>query len=128
MKKILSIIFILIISTGCNNNSQKEVAYQKITCNKMETLVKDGAILIDVRTEEEYNTGYIKKAINISSVDIMNKIETEIPDKKTAIIVYCKSGGRSKDIAESLIDKGYENVYDLGSINNCIDENIWIPK
>lgn len=126
MNKILFILLILIVSTGCNLN--QEITYKEITCSKMKSLVDDGAILIDVRTEAEYNTGYIEHAINMSSTTIMDNIENEISDKKTIIILYCKSGGRSKTIAKSLIDKGYKNVYDLGSINNCIDENIWIPN
>lgn len=127
MKKILFLLLILIINTGCNSN-QKAITYKTITCNEMTELVNDGALLIDVRTEEEYNNGHIDGSINMSSTSIMDNLANVIKDKNTKIIVYCQSGGRSKNIADKLIAEDYKYVYDLGSINNCIDENIWIPN
>jgi rhodanese-related sulfurtransferase len=127
MKKILKILLIILITTGCskgNNINQ----YKDIDCNESKELIRDGAILIDVRTEAEYNTGYIEGAINISSENIMDIIDETIVNKEVKIIVYCQSGGRSTKVAEKLINEGYKNVYNLGGINNCVNENTLIPK
>jgi Rhodanese-related sulfurtransferase len=123
MKKILVIVLMILILTGCSKKEQ--IVYKAVTCDEMQTLVEEGATLIDVRTEVEYNTGHLNGAINMSSTDIMGIIENKIKNKETKIVVYCQSGGRSKMIADKLIEVGYKYVYDLGSINNCTDSNIW---
>ena len=77
------------------------------------------SIIIDVRTIEEYDSGHIKGSINIPIDTIeLEKLEQVISSKENNIIVYCRSGNRSKKAAQLLVDLGYTNVYDLGSINN----------
>jgi rhodanese-related sulfurtransferase len=82
------------------------------------SLQADGAIIVDVREEEEYKEEHLDEAINIPYTAITDRI-SKYADKDTKIIVYCKSGVRSNKAANSLIEAGYKNIYDLGSISNC---------
>ena len=117
MKKFL-IVFSLVFLTACTGNLTDNLS-NKVDCNEMKDLVEEEAILIDVRTKEEYADGHLEGSINMDSTTIMNDIETKIPDKDTKIVVYCRSGNRSSSTLKKLKEKGYTNVYDLGSISNC---------
>ena len=75
-----------------------------------------GAILLDVRTEEEYATGHIPGAICISNDEIGEKADAMLPDKEQMIYVYCRSGNRSQQAAQALCDLGYTNVTEMGGI------------
>lgn len=72
--------------------------------------------LIDVRTPEEYKEGHIKGSILIPLSELNEKIESSVKDKNSEIIVYCRSGNRSKTASYELLELGYKNVYDLGGI------------
>lgn len=116
MKKVLLLIVCLLFLTSCG---EEKVEVQSIDCITKNAYVSEGAILIDVRTSLEYDQEHLKDAINISVETIANEIEEEVPDKDTKIIVYCRSGNRSATAAQTLVDMGYKNVYDLGAITNC---------
>jgi len=73
------------------------------------------AILLDVRTEEEYKEGHIDGSVNIP-LQIINKVLNEYPDKSTAIYVHCRSGVRSLQAAKYLESMGYKNIIDIGGI------------
>lgn len=88
--------------------------YKKIEYNVAVELMKNEHILIDVRTKEEYESGHIKGSINIP-LDIIKSVNY---DKDKVLIVYCRSGRRSKMAADILLELGYKNVYDLGSITS----------
>lgn len=122
MKKI-TILFILSFLL-CSCSSKEEVKIKVVPCNKIEELINNNAILIDVRTKEEYETDHLPTAVNIPYTDIASKIQEISEDKEDPIIVYCQSGTRSNIAAHTLIDDGYTNVYDYGSINNCKDLTI----
>lgn len=74
------------------------------------------AVLLDVRTEDEFDSGHIPGSILLPLGDIKDKISNVIPDKDTIVIIYCRSGNRSKTAAELLVELGYKRVYDLGGI------------
>ena len=118
MRKTVILIIACFLLCGCGE-TKKEATIQKIDCAKTQELVNDGAILVDVRSVFEYEHYHLDNAINIDVQVIENVIEEQIPDKKTKIIEYCQSGSRSNNAANILIEKGYTNVYDLGSIDNC---------
>lgn len=74
-------------------------------------------LLLDVREEEEYITGHAINAVLFTLADICRETAEElIPDKKTPLMVYCRSGARSRAAAEILNDLGYETIYDLGGL------------
>lgn len=117
--KKLVIIILIIILCGCTNGKKNAHVVKKIDCEEKDSLLLDGAVLIDVRTNSEYEILHLDGAFNIGYNLIEKKIESIVSSKDTKIIVYCQSGARSSIAAQTLIDLGYENVYDLGSIDNC---------
>ena len=108
-KKIISLMVCVLLLTACGTG------YQTITENEAMPLIEKNAVIIDVRTGSEFATGYIDGAINIP-VDTISSINY---DKDTVIILYCASGMRSTRAAQTLVDLGYTNVYNLdgGLIN-----------
>jgi len=124
-KRIILILLIscLFIISGCEKKEEnKEIEPGKVTCNQKNTIINDNkdAVLIDVRSDNEYKEGHIDKAINIPYDKITSEITKYSNIKKdTPIIVYCKSGTRSAKAAESLKKAGYTKVYDLGAKSNC---------
>ena len=116
MKKILLLGLCMICLTAC---SEEKVEVQSIDCITKNAYVSEGAVLIDVRSSLEFEQGHLNNAINIDVEAIAEYIEDEVPNKDTKIIVYCRSGNRSATAAQTLIDMGYTNVYDLGAMSNC---------
>ena len=111
-KKIISLIVCVLLLTAC---SGENITYKTITENEAMPLIENEAVIIDVRTVDEYNTGHIVDAINIP----VDNISSLSYDKDQTIIVYCASGRRSANAAQKLIDLGYTKVYNLdgGLIN-----------
>lgn len=92
--------------------------YEKISPNEAYNIMKNSknVIVIDVRSEEEYNLGHIENAISIPLSDLNAKVEKIIISKDEIILVYCRSGIRSEAAARELIELGYSYVYDMGGI------------
>lgn len=117
MKKLIAIATcLLFVITGCNSKEDSQV--KKVTSDEVIELLKEDAILLDVRSESEYNEGHIPESILLNVSDVEDKIKGISSDYDQAIIVYCRSGNRSAKAAQTLIDMGYHNVYDLGGITN----------
>lgn len=123
MFKISKLIALLIVSmiifSGCSNIPEKtDSDYKKISAEDAKTRMdKDkNVIVVDVRTLEEYNEGHIENAILIPNETIQDKPPEQLPDFDAEILIYCRSGNRSQQAAEKLIDLGYTNVYDFGGI------------
>lgn len=94
-----------------------DTAYKTISPAEAKDLIgSEGVILVDVRTSEEYEQEHIPQAILLPVDDISRKAQSLLPDKDPVIIVYCRSGRRSKIASAELIDMGYKRVYDLGGI------------
>jgi rhodanese-related sulfurtransferase len=94
-----------------------QAEYKKITPDEAKTLIDGGEyILLDVRTQEEYDEKHIAGAKLLPYDEISDKAETELPDKDAPILLYCRTGRRSKTAAETLIGLGYTNVLDFGGI------------
>lgn len=117
MKKICLALFILILSSSCIFS--KGEGYKRISMDEAKTLMEkeEGYILLDVRTKGEYESGYIPGAINIPLSDIDEKIISFLPDKSQMILVYCRSGNRSREASDKLSKLGYTNVLEIGGIN-----------
>lgn len=117
MKNICLALFILILSSSCIFS--KGEGYKRISMDEAKTLMEkeEGYILLDVRTKGEYESGYIPGAINIPLSDIDEKIISSLPDKSQMILVYCRSGNRSREASDKLSKLGYSNVLEIGGIN-----------
>ena len=91
----------------------REIEENDIGLDELKQFQKEGAIIIDVRSPQEYEEGHIDGAISIPEYEIKRKIENVIPDKTKNIAVYCCSGGRSKKAQKLLKKLGYDHVYNL---------------
>lgn len=101
---------------GCLNGGS--ATYEQISGAEAKALMdsESGYIIIDARTQEEYDQGHIPGAILIPEYEIADRSEKELPDKEQLILVYCRSGRRSKIAAEELVKLGYSNVKEFGGI------------
>ncbi len=124
MKKVKGLIIMLLISlslfgmTACSGENGKSLTYEQITAEQAKTIMdtEKDYIIIDARTEEEFAEGHIKNAILIPEYEIAERAEKELPDKEQLILVYCRSGRRSKIASEELVKLGYTNVKEFGGI------------
>lgn len=116
----LAIVVLLIacVFTGQANQKTEEVSYMNITAEQAKEIMdtEKEYVILDVRTEEEYAEGHIPNAILIPDYEIEAKAEELLNDKNELILVYCRSGRRSKLAAERLIELGYTNIKEFGGI------------
>ena len=101
---------------GCSDGGS--ATYEQISGAEAKALMdsESGYIIVDARTQEEYDEGHILGAILIPEYEIADRAEKELPDKDQLILVYCRSGRRSKIAAEELVKLGYTNVKEFGGI------------
>ena len=101
---------------GCSDGGS--ASYDQISGAEAKALMdrESGYIILDARTQEEYDAGHISGAIMIPEYEIADRAEKELPDKDQLILVYCRSGRRSKIAAEELVKLGYTNVKEFGGI------------
>lgn len=92
--------------------------YQQITQEKAKEMMQadDGHIIVDVRRQDEYDSGHIPDAILIPNESIDKEQPKELPDLDQIILIYCRSGRRSKEASQKLADMGYTNIYEFGGI------------
>ncbi len=117
MKRIItSLLAILFIMTGCKGETA--VTYEQITQKEAKEIMdtRTDFWIVDARTQEEFAEGHIKDAILIPEYEIAERAEEELPDKNKLILVYCRSGRRSKIASEELVKLGYTNVKEFGGI------------
>lgn len=102
---------------GCSSGGGA-LSYEQINGAEAKALMdkESGYIIIDARTQSEYDEGHIPGAILIPEYEIAQRAESELPDKNQLILVYCRSGRRSKIAAEELVKLGYTNVKEFGGI------------
>lgn len=116
MKKTLIVLLVLILLGGCTVEENK-MEYKRITAEEAKEIIdKEEVIILDVRTPEEYKDEHIKDALLIPDYELKNSADSKLPNKDEKILVYCRSGNRSKTAAKLLIDMGYTNVYEFGGI------------
>ena len=101
------------------SQSPKENLYEMITQEKAKEIMdsRQKYTLLDVRTQQEYDEKHIEGAYLIPDYEIESRAEKELPDKDALILVYCRSGSRSKKASEKLANLGYTNIKDFGGIN-----------
>ena len=113
---IMSILFSLFGLTACSNGGAN--SYEQITPQAAKTIMdtESDYVIIDARTDEEFAEGHIENAILIPEYEIADRAEKELPQKDALILVYCRSGRRSKIASEELVKLGYTNVKEFGGI------------
>ena len=118
MKKLLPIFITALLLVGCAAPAEREVSYRQITMDEAVAMMEEeeGYIILDVRTAAEFDEKHIPGAINIPNEAIGIDAIPELPDKDQLILVYCRSGNRSKQASEKLVKLGYTNVVEFGGI------------
>ena len=120
MKKRIFLLLAVMILTACGQDKENNqgAVYVNITAEEAKQIMdsEEGYIILDVRTQEEYDQGHIPGAIMISHEEIAEKAEGVLTDKEQLILVYCRSGRRSKIAAEALVELGYTNIKEFGGI------------
>ena len=101
-----------------------KTSYRQITADEAAQLMQEetGFVLLDVRTQEEYASGHIPGAICIPNETIGSEEIPELPDKDQLILVYCRSGNRSKQASHKLAEQGHTTVVEFGGINGWTGE------
>ena len=119
MKRIIPFLIALLLLAGCGAKSS-EATYRQITMEEAVTMMEEesGYIILDVRTAQEYSEKHIPGAINVANESIGTEDIPELPDKDQLILVYCRSGNRSKQASEKLMKLGYTNIVEIGGINS----------
>lgn len=109
----LTLMLGLCIFVGCSGDG-----YETLTAKEAKTMMdtKTNYVIIDVRRDDEFASGHIKNAINLPNETIADVAEEKLPNKDQLILVYCRSGKRSKESCEKLVDLGYTNVKNFGGI------------
>ena len=97
-------------------NKKTKIGFVSLGCSKNLMDTESDYIIVDARTEEEYAEGHIPGAILIPEYEIADRAQSELPDKDQLILVYCRSGRRSKIASQALADLGYTNVKEFGGI------------
>lgn len=121
MKKRILVLTAALLLSGCTASPEEsggKINYQQATAAEAVSLMdtEEGYIILDVRTREEYENEHIPGAICIPNETIGAKEIPELPDKNQLILVYCRSGNRSKQAAEKLAALGYTNIVEFGGI------------
>ena len=127
MKKLIPILLSALMFTGCaaTNNSQTNT-YRQIAMDEAVDMMaqETGYIILDVRRPDEFAAGHIPNAINVPNESIGTSEISELPDKNQLIMVYCRSGRRSKEAAEKLVKLGYTNIVEFGGILDWKGETV----
>ncbi len=119
---------LLVLLAGCASGTREQEmeggggsmadGYTRISQDEARVMMAedDGHIIVDVRRQDEFDSGHIPGAVCIPNEGIGTKQPEELPDKEQVILVYCRSGNRSRQAAQKLYDMGYTNVYEFGGI------------
>ena len=123
MKKIILLLPVIFMLTGCTLLSESD-DYRQIEMEEAVIMMEEETdyIILDVRTWEEYAEKHIPGAICIPNETIENDEPEELPDKNQLILVYCRSGNRSKQASQKLAEMGYTNIVEFGGINDWTGE------
>ena len=127
MKKLIPILLSALMFTGCaETNNHQTNTYRSITMDDAVTMMaqETGYIILDVRRPDEFAAGHIPNAINVPNETIGTAEIPELPDKDQLIMVYCRSGRRSKEASEKLVKLGYTNIVEFGGILDWKGETV----
>ena len=120
MKKLIILLLAVMMFTACGQDKENDqgAVYVNITAEEAKAIMdtEEGYVILDVREQDEYDAGHISGAILIPYTQIEAKANEMLPDKDQLILVYCRSGRRSKIAAEALAELGYTNIKEFGGI------------
>ena len=119
MKKLIPILLSALMFTGCAGTSNHQTnTYRSIKMDEAVAMMEQetGYIILDVRRPDEFTAGHIPNAINVPNESIGTDEIPELPNKYQLIMVYCRSGRRSKEASEKLVKLGYTNIVEFGGI------------
>ncbi len=118
MKKLIPILLFALMLAGCAGAGNRTNSYRQISMDEAVAMMEqeNGYIILDVRTPAEFAEKHIPNAINIPNETIGTDEISALPDKDQLIMVYCRSGRRSKEAAEKLVKLGYTDVVEFGGI------------
>ena len=120
IKRLLPFILSLMLLSSCGTLGSSSSGYRQISMDEAVAMMKDekNYIILDVRRPDEYAKGHIPGAINVPNEEIGTAEIAELPDKSQLILVYCRSGRRSKEASEKLVKLGYTNIIEFGGIQD----------
>lgn len=126
MKKLIPIVLSALMLSGCAGAGNQTNSYRQITMDEAVAMMEQesGYIILDVRRPDEYATGHIPNAINVPNENIGTDEISQLPNKDQLIMVYCRSGRRSKEAAEKLVKLGYTNIVEFGGILDWKGETV----
>ena len=126
MMKWIPFLMMLVLFAGCAAPGRAVPGYRQISMDDAIAMMKEdsGYIILDVRTPEEFRAGHIPGAINVPNETIGSDEIPQLPDKGQLILVYCRSGNRSKQASEKLAALGYTNIVEFGGINDWPGETV----
>ena len=120
VKKLIWILLAVMFLTACGQTAEndREAIYMNISAEEAKAMMdsEEGYIILDVRTQEEYDQGHIPNAVLLPLDDIEGKAPVVLPDRDQLLLIYCRSGRRSKLAAETLVELGYTNIKEFGGI------------
>ncbi len=120
--KIIPILLVVLLLAGCTalTGTDNGATYKQISMSEAVNMMEneDGYIILDVRRPDEFAAGHIPNAINVPNESIGYDDISELPDKDQLILVYCRSGNRSKQASQKLVNLGYTNIVEFGGIND----------
>ena len=125
MKKLFPILMVMLLLVGCSVPAESG-SYRQINGSDAIAMMEEKTdyIILDVRTAEEFKEKRIPGAINVPNETIATEEIPELPDKEQLILVYCRSGNRSKQASEKLAVLGYTNIVEFGGINDWPGETV----
>ena len=120
IKRLLPFILSLTLLSSCGAPGGSSLGYRQISMNEAVKMMKDekNYIILDARRPDEFAEGHIPGAINVPNEEIAAAEIAELPDKSQLILVYCRSGRRSKEASEKLVKLGYTNIVEFGGIQD----------
>ena len=126
MKKLIPIVLSALMLSGCAGAGNQTNSYRQITMDEAGTMMEreSGYIILDVRTPAEFAEKHIPNAINVPNENIGTDEISQLPNKDQLIMVYCRSGRRSKEAAEKLVKLGYTNIVEFGGILDWKGETV----
>lgn len=129
MRRWIPFLLLLLFLAGCTASNEQESSYRQISMDEAVTMMEEesGYIILDVRTPEEFRERHIPNAINIPNETIGSEDIQELPDKDQLILVYCRSGNRSKQASGKLAELGYTNIVEIGGINDWTGDTVSEP-